>query len=217
MKKFTVVTIVLVALGVGWGISKQENNPRTSSNSFDQADQSPPPEPSPPDYLDLQVDDGDASSSTIDFTVTVDSEIDSEYQIEVIGPKGARFESGYSSARFKSDPDASSQIESLKINKAASNGVVVEVRLTLLDDNGEPWMVINKSHLIGEPVADSGAARYPVVFERADGSKFVEYMTQDEAAQRGLPIFESSGEQTASPPGESNDPDEDSDDGEVQQ
>ena len=78
-------------------------------------------------------------------------------------------------------------------------------------------MVINKSHAVGETVADAGATRYPVMFERADGSKFVEYMTRDQAAERGLPIYDGSGEPVESPPNEPVDPGEDSDDAEVQQ
>ena len=143
-------------------------------------------EVSPPDILDLvQVGEIDPSGR-VQLEAVVKPGIEGEVELQVISPEGLRFDSGVRSKRLTLARGTPENRERLTVDLSSGEPRTVRIRLLVYNDEGNVWLSMDKELRFYQTQADPSLERVPVVQELPDGTRVVEYMTREQARQRGL-------------------------------
>jgi hypothetical protein len=147
-------------------------------------------EPEPPDWLELSPV-GDLSPGGVAvFEVVVRPEVDGEVDLEILSPATLTFASGARSQRRRMRRNETPIRERLSWNTATDPGTSIAVRLSVLDEDGNPSLVVDRSlKVTGLPTA-AAQELVAVVRTLPDGSRIVQRMTRAEAIQQNLSVLE---------------------------
>ena len=149
-------------------------------------------EPEPPDWLELSSV-GDVSPGGVAvFEVVVRPEVDGEVDLEILSPEGLRFASGARSLRRRMRRAGPSLRERLSWNTATDPGTRIAVRLSVVDEDGNPSLVVDRSLKVTGLPAAAAQELVAVVRTLPDGSRIVQRMTRAEALRQGLSVEEPS-------------------------
>ena len=147
-------------------------------------------EPQAPDWLELTQVGAASADGSVTFEAVVRPEADGDVELEIVSPPGLSFASGARSQRRQVRRDGPPVRERLSWNRSANPDTDVVVRLRLLDENGNPTLVIDRTLAIAERRAPAGQERVSVVRTLPDGSRIVQRMTRAEARRQGLTVEE---------------------------
>ena len=147
-------------------------------------------EPHAPDILELTV--AATRGSTHDVAVRLTDTLGHRAVVEIVNPEGLLFHSGRARIGAAGDESNRQALDTVSVNTSVAGQDRITVRVTLLNDDGTVWLSMDETLVLAETTEAAGPKRVPVVLESSDGRRVVEYMTPDEALQRGLTISEPS-------------------------
>lgn len=139
-------------------------------------------EPQPPDLLELVLLEAPAPEGLVTYEAIIKPGLDALVELELVTPAGRSFEAEGRRSRYQLRPGDA--VRRKRVH--AAPGERVRVRLSVLNEQGEAWLVIEKEQSVSAPPRDRARERVPVVRASPDGRKIVEYMDRDEAERRGL-------------------------------
>jgi hypothetical protein len=151
----------------------------------------PTHEPRPPELLRLVEVPGAEADDVMLIEAVLSAELDAEVELEVLEPGDVQFEGHgrrIAHSMRRGDP---LRRERLRVKNVSRRSGKLRVRLSLLEANGQPWLVTIHELAIGKSAhaaKPSAKPRVPVVRVLPDGTRIVEYMGAAQATRAGPPL-----------------------------
>lgn len=147
-------------------------------------------EPLPPEWLELNLVGDVSPGGDAVVEVVIRPEADGDVDLEIVEPAALSFASGGRSQRHQVSREGPPVRERLAVNVGANPAMRITVRLHLLDEDGNPSLVMDRSLSFGDLQTPRAQQRVAVVRTLSDGSRIVQHMTRAEALRQGLSIEE---------------------------
>ena len=142
-------------------------------------------EPSPPDVLDLVVVQNANGTATLEAVVK--PALDTVAELHVSGPDGLKFAAGQNGRRYTLKRGEVQRHERFTVPSANTKGAPVKAELRLFTPEGKLWMIVTREAKVDTGRKAAALRRVPVVQTLPDGTRIVEYISENEARARGLP------------------------------
>ena len=147
-------------------------------------------EPSAPDVLDFVISGAESPVGTVTVEAVIKQSVDSEAELVIDDPGGARLASGAKTKHFTLKRGGQASRERVSVDVSDGKPRTVKARVRLLGADGKVWGIVEKELKMNQPTRAKAALekkRVPVVHTRPDGSRVVEYLSAEDAVKRGLP------------------------------
>jgi len=141
-------------------------------------------EPLPPEVLELVALGPMGADGQLEVEAVISPIIDAEVDVEILSPMRTHFPSHARKMRYRLRRGEAKRRVRLQVDLSSGQATDLRVRLTLLDDLGEPRLSLDRSLSFNQPAGVTQPARVPVLRRGPDGRRFVEYMSPAEARSR---------------------------------
>lgn len=140
-------------------------------------------EPHAPDLIDLAVVEEDPATGAVTVDVVISPQLDAAVEVEILSPAGLRFADAQPRRMLALRRGDAEKRERVRLSLPGRRTETLRVQLRVLDERGQPTMVITREKVFNPPVPN-GPARVPVVHTLPDGSRIVEYVATNAPGAR---------------------------------
>ena len=182
LKRYFALGLLIILAGqISLLNAEEKNNSTTTCKHCQKSGQHNTVEPQPPQILELAVNDKLSSNNLTIVDLAINQTLTGNMRLSIEGDDSLKFKSNQRKKNFNLRKGNKSLHEQINIDTSNNRHRILKIRLELLNDKGEVWLVQSKELEFNKPPQDPKPSRVAVIITQPNGKSIVQYMNREQA------------------------------------